>query len=308
MSEYDFDTPVALCVFNRPEPTRRVFDRVAEAEPPELYVVSDGPRPDVPEDESRVEEVHDIVTAVDWDCRLHTDFATSNLGVRERLSTGISWVFEQADEAIILEDDCLPHPDFFRFCERMLDLYRGDERVMDVTGTNPMTRWKDDRQDYHFSFHGLIWGWATWADAWDEYDPEMSLWGDPEIRERVRDVLADDAQYRYTERLYDEVYQGELDTWDYQWGLARQRNSGLSVVPSRNLVTNIGFESGTFHEDAEDDPRANLPTHGLDFPIERPPFVAPDRAYDRSYHDMRAPFWYDSGILTALRDVVTNLR
>jgi hypothetical protein len=246
------------------------------------------------------------VTSVDWECRLHTDFATSNLGVRERLSTGLSWVFEQADEAIILEDDCLPHPDFFRFCERMLDLYRGDERVMDVTGTNPQTRWKDDRQDYHFSFHGLIWGWATWADAWDEYDPEMSLWGDPEVRERVRDVLTDDAQYRYTKRLYDDVYRGELDTWDYQWGFARQRNSGLSVVPSRNLVTNIGFESGTFHEDAADDPRANLPTHGLDFPIKRNSFVAPDREYDRRYHDMRAPFWYDSGILTALRDRVAN--
>lgn len=307
MSKYNLDTPVALCVFNRPDTTRRVFDRVAEAEPPELYVVSDGPRPNVPDDESRVEEVRSIVTEVDWDCRLHTDFATSNFGVRERLSTGISWVFEQTDEAIILEDDCLPHADLFRFCERMLDLYRGDERVMDVTGTNTQKRWKDDCQDYHFSFHGLIWGWATWADAWNEYDPEMSLWGDPEVRERVHDVMADDAQYRYTERLYNEVYRGELGTWDYQWGFAKQRNSGLSVVPSRNLVTNIGFDSGTFHEDAEEDPRANLPTYGLEFPLKRNKFVAPDRKYDRRYHDMRAPFWYDSEILTFLRDIVTNL-
>jgi hypothetical protein len=302
MSEYNLETPVALCVFNRPQTTRRVFDRVAQAEPPELYVIADGPRSDVPGDERRVEEVRDIVTAVNWDCELQTNFAETNLGVKERFATGLSWVFEDVDEAIILEDDCLPHLDFFRFCERMLEMYRGDERVMDVTGTNAQKRWKDDRQDYHFSFHGLIWGWATWDDAWDEYDPEMSLWDNPELRERVRDVVADDAQYRYTKRLYDDVYRGELDTWDYQWGFARQRNSGLSVVPSRNLVTNIGFESGTFHEDAEGDPRANLPTHGLDFPIERNPFVAPDREYDRRYHDMRAPFWYNSEILTKLRD------
>lgn len=307
MTDYNLETPVAMCVFNRPETTRRVFDRVAEAEPSELYVIADGPRPDVSEDERGVEEVQNIVTAVDWDCELQTNFAETNLGVRERLASGISWVFDQVDEAIILEDDCLPHPDFFRFCERMLEMYRGDERVMDVTGTNAQKRWKDDRQDYHFSFHGLIWGWATWANAWAEYDPEMSVWGDAEVRERVRDVLADDAQYRYTERLYDRTFSGKLATWDYQWGFAKHRNSGLSVVPARNLVMNIGFESGTFHEKAGDDPRANLPTFEMDFPIERNQFVAPDREYDRRYHNIRAPFWYNSGFLTRLRDVAIRV-
>lgn len=304
MSEFDLTTPVAILVFNRPDTTRQVFERVAEAQPPALYVVGDGPRPDVPEDQERVETVREIVTAVDWDCELHTNFADSNLGVKKRISSGISWVFKHAEDAILLEDDCLPHPDFFRFCEQMLEMYRGDERVMDVTGTNAQERWKDDSQDYHFTNHGLIWGWATWADRWAEYDPEMSLWNDPEVRERVRDVLADDAQYRYTERLYDRTYAGDLDTWDYQWGFARQRNSGLSVVPSRNLVTNIGFDSGTFHEDAEDDPRARLPTFEMDFPIRRNPFVAPDRGYDRQYHQMRAPFWYESELLTRARDVL----
>lgn len=302
MSEYNLNTPVALCVFNRPQTTRQVFDRVAQVEPPELYVIADGPRPDVPEDKRRVEEVLDIVTSVSWDCELHTNFAETNLGVRERFATGLSWVFGNVDEAIILEDDCLPHLDFFKFCERMLEMYRGDERVMDVTGTNAQKRWKDSQQDYHFSFHGLIWGWATWADAWDKYDPEMSLWSDHGVRERVRDVLADDAQYRYMERLYEKTYTGRLETWDYQWGFARQRNSGLSVVPSRNLVKNIGFESGTFHDDSQDDPRANLPTFDMEFPIKRNTFVAPDREYDQRYHAMRAPFWYKSKLLTKLRD------
>jgi hypothetical protein len=304
---YDLTVPVALFVFNRPELTRRVFDRVAEAEPPTLFVVSDGPRSDVPEDETLVDEVHDVVTAVDWDCDLRTDFAETNMGVKERISSGISWVLSRTDEAIFLEDDCLPHPDFFRFCDRMLELYRGDERVMDVTGTNALERWKDDRQDYHFSYHGLIWGWATWADAWSEFDPEMSLWNDPEVRGRIRDVLADDTQFRYTERLYQKTYRGELDTWDYQWGFARQRNSGLSVVPSRNLVRNIGFESGTNHSDALDDPRANLSTFDVEFPIERNGFVAPDREYDRRYHAIRAPFWYRSELLTAVRDRIVDV-
>lgn len=307
MSEYELTTPVALFVFNRPELTRQVFKRVAEAKPATLYVIADGPREAVPEDREQVEKVRDIVTDPDWDCNLHTEFATTNMGVKERLSSGISWVLGQTDDAILLEDDCLPHHSFFRFCERMLDIYRGDERIMDISGTNPLVRWKDDHQDYHFSYNGLIWGWATWADAWEEYDPEMRLWADEEVRERVRDVIADDSQFRYAERVYQQTYDGEIETWDYQWGFARHRNAALSVVPSRNLVTNIGFGSGTFHEDTTDDPRADLPTHEMEFPIEENPFVGPDREYDRRYHDMRTPFWYDSAVLMAVRDRLSEL-
>jgi hypothetical protein len=308
MNDFEMQTAVALFVFNRPDTTRRVFERVAEAQPPVLFIVGDGPRSDVPEDEERVKEVREVVTDVDWECEVHTEFADSNLGVRERISSGISWVFEHVDEAILLEDDCLPHRDFFQFCQEMLEVYRSDERVMDITGTNAQERWKDDRQDYHFTYHGIIWGWATWADAWEKYDPEMSLWGDEEIRARVRDVFANDADFRYQKRLYDRTYTGELETWDYQWSFARQRNSGLSVVPSRNLVSNIGFGSGTFHEDTTDDPRADLSTFPMEFPVERNSFVAPDREYDRRYHDMRAPFWYDYELLTRLRDLYVQLR
>lgn len=308
MSKFDLTTPVALFVFNRPDTTHQVLDRIAEARPPTLYIVGDGPRSHIPEDEKRVERVREIVTDIDWECELHTEFADSNLGVRDRISSGISWVFENESEAIILEDDCLPHQDFFRFCQEMLDMYRNDERVMDITGTNAQERWKDYRQDYHFTYHGIIWGWATWADAWQEYDPDMSLWGDREIRDRVRDVFANDADFRYQKRLYDKTYAGELETWDYQWSFARQRNSGLSVAPSMNLVANIGFGSGTFHEDTTDDSRANLSTFSMEFPIERNSFVAPDREYDRLYHEMRAPFWYDYKFLTYLRDMYVRFR
>jgi hypothetical protein len=243
---------------------------------------------------------------VDWDCRVHRNYASENLGVFERIWTGIDWVFRNEQEAIILEDDCLPNPHFFRFCERMLDQYRGDERVMDVTGTNALEQWKPDIQDYHFSYHGIIWGWATWADAWEHYDPEMKLWNDPEIRKRVRDVMADDVQYRYTEREYDSTELGGRDTWDYQWSFARYRNSGLSVVPARNLVSNIGFGTGTFHSDSDGDPRANLPTFDINFPVRQNEFVAPDRTYDRKYRDLRVPFWYRNEMLTRLRDLLVE--
>lgn len=306
-SQITIDTPVAFFIFNRPEKTERVFEQIAAAEPPALYVVADGPRPDVADDPTLCKQTRKVVEDPDWDCQTHRNYADENLGVCERISTGIEWVFRHEREAILLEDDCLPHLHFFPFCEQMLEQYRGDERVMDVTGTNAISKWKDDRQDYHFSYHGIIWGWATWREAWDNYDPEMKLWDDSEVRGRIRDVLADDAQYRYTERVYNKTYTGELDTWDYQWGFARQRNSGLSVVPSRNLVTNIGFDTGTVHKNAEGDPRANLPLFGLDFPIEQNQFVAPDRGYDQRYHKLRAPFWYNCALLVSLRDYIIKL-
>lgn len=285
------DTPVALFVFNRPEKTASVLDRIADAEPPELYIVADGPRDEVPSDEQACVETRAVVDEVEWPCDVHRNYAEQNLGCFERIWTGIEWVFENASEAILLEDDCLPHPDFFPFCETMLERYRDDERVMDVGGTNPLETWKDDRQDYHFSHGGMLWGWATWADMWAKYDPEMKLWEDPEVRERVRDVIADEDQWRYAKRVYQRTYDGKIDTWDYQWGFTRHINSGLSVVPARNLVSNTGYGEGATHTTDEENSKANLPTQSLSFPIEPRQSVAVDRAYDRAYHELRRSIW-----------------
>jgi len=284
------DTPVAFFVFNRPEKTRRVFEWIAAAEPPDLYLVADGPRPDEPDDPDLCKRTREVVADPGWDCRIHRNYADENLGVFERIWTGIEWVFENEREAIILEDDCLPHPHFFPFCEQMLERYRGDERVMDVSGSNPLGTWKDDRQDYHFSYTGMLWGWATWRDAWAEYDPEMSLWADPEARERVRDVIADEDIWRYARRVYDRTY-SQKGTWDYQWGFARHVNSGLSVVPSRNLVSNIGYGGDSTHTDDEDSPKASVGTLGHSFPVTERETVAVDRAYDRRYHELRRSVW-----------------
>lgn len=289
-SQRTTETPVAFFMFNRPEKTERVFERIADAEPPELYVIADGPRSNVPEDEDLCEQTRAVVTGIDWDCRVHRNYADDNLGVFERVWTGIEWVFENEPEAIILEDDCLPHPDFFAFCDRMLEEYRGDERVMDIGGSNPLVTWKDGRQDYHFSYTGMLWGWATWQDAWGEYDPKMSLWADQEARERVQDVIADEDIWRYAKRVYNRTYR-QRGTWDYQWGFARHVNSGLSVVPSRNLVSNIGYGEDSTHTESQGSPKAAVDTLSYSFPVKQRQTVAVDREYDRRYHELRRSVW-----------------
>lgn len=301
------DVPVAFLIFNRPKKTKQVLERISEAEPPELYIVADGPRDSVPGDQERCTRTREVVQNIGWECEVHRNYADENLGCFERIWTGIEWVFNSADKAIILEDDCLPHPDFFRFCETMLSRFENDERVMDIAGSNPLETWKPEQQDYHFSYTGMLWGWATWADQWDKYDPEMSLWADEEARQRVRDVISDQDIWRYAKRVYDQTYRGEKDTWDYQWGFTRHINSGLSVIPSKNLVKNIGYGEDSTHTDDENNPKANVPVYSLSFPVRKRSTIAVDREYDRAYHELRRSVWDTYLPLRLIRDVYNGI-
>lgn len=271
-----------LLVFNRPALTARVFERVRAARPRRLLVVADGPRAGRGEDVESVAQVRRIVTQVDWQCELLTDFAKENLGCRRRVSSGLDWAFDGCDEAIVLEDDCLPDPSFFRFCDELLARYRDDERVMMISGLNPVAPWRADQQSYHFSYCGAIWGWASWARAWQHYDVEMRAWDDPAARDRVRDVFADPLLYEPRIAAYDRVRRGEVDTWDMQWSFARIVQSGLSVVPAVNLIRNIGVGGGATHTLGAH-PMADLPTTAMNWPLRHPAYVAVDREYDRAF-------------------------
>lgn len=276
------DTPVVLTIFNRPDLTELVFQAIARARPRRLFVLADGPRS--PEEAELCARTRAVIDKVDWDCDVKLDVSEVNLGCRRRCASGFDWVFSQVDAAIILEDDCVPDPTFFRFCEEMLQYYRDDTRVMMVTGSNYLTTWKADRQDYHFSNFGSTWGWASWSRAWKYYDGLMKAWGDEEMKARIRDVLADDECYALQARRFDRIYAdpGDRQSWDLPWSFTRLMHSGLTVVPAVNLISNRGFRpDGTsltwIH------PNANLPTAPMSFPIRFHDSVAVDRAYDRRH-------------------------
>ena len=186
----------------------------------------------------------------------------------------------QYDRVIILEDDCLPHPSFFRFCEELLEKYRDDKRVMSITGTNLLGEWKSNIQSYHFSIYFNCWGWATWKRAWDYYDVDMKLWLEPEIQNRVKDVIANDRQYLNRKKSLDSTYLGENNSWAYQFFFMCLMHSGLCVTPSLNLVSNIGFTEEGTHTKISNDKRANLPVHLMTFPLREPLGIAVDRKHD----------------------------
>jgi len=275
--------PIAFLIFNRPDTTERVFREIAKARPSKLLVVADGPRPDKAGEAERCASARAVIERVDWDCEVLKNYSEDNLGCRKRVSSGLDWVFSTVEEAIVLEDDCLPSPSFFPFCEELLERYRHDGRVMQICGANFLKGWRRNEYSYYFSNYGPIWGWASWRRAWKFYDVEMKLW--PELKEKkvLEDFCVNSEEVESRQGIYDKVFSGEIDTWDYQWGFAKLINSGLSITPNANLISNIGFGAGATHTASEDNPFAALAAHGLDFPLKHPPAVVRDRASDMKY-------------------------
>jgi hypothetical protein len=244
--------PIILIVFNRPELTRRVFERVRLAQPRELFVVADGPRPGHPADASKCSLVREIVAQVDWDCTVHRDYADTNMGCGRRVSSGITNGLSQLGEAIILEDDCVPDMSFFRFCDELLESYRNDERVMSISGTNYQGGIWRGSGSYYFSKYPQCWGWATWRSAWESFDLRMQDWPEFRSSRSFHEVCREDEERTMWSGIFDRVVAGEIDTWDIQWMHCCWKNGGLTVIPNQNLVENVGFGSDATHTMAND--------------------------------------------------------
>jgi hypothetical protein len=282
---YSCKAAVAFLIFNRPETTKRVFAEIAKAKPRKLFVVADGPRRNQPGEDERCEATRKVLSKIDWECELLADYADTNMGCRDRISSGIDWVFSEVEEAIFLEDDCLPHPTFFRFCDELLEKYRNDERIMAISGDNFQFGKKTTDYSYYFSRFTHIWGWASWRRAWSHYDVNMSRW--PAVREGrwLADLLENRRETKYWTEVFDLVHQRKIGTWDYQWLFACWLQSALCVLPNVNLVSNIGFGADATHT-AGAGKVADLPTEEIVFPLKHPPTMIRDCTADEKTADI----------------------
>lgn len=240
-------TAALFLVFNRPEQTAAAFQAVRSARPPRLYVAADGPRPAKAGEVLACEEVRRIATQVDWPCTVSTLFRDRNLGCKRAVSEAITWFFAHEERGIVLEDDCVPHPDFFPFCEALLDRYADDERVLAITGNNFQQGRRRGEASYYFSRYFHCWGWASWRRAWQLYQRDMPFWEQWRGSPAWLDALPDPLERSYWTEVLDRVYQQEIDTWDYQWTASIWFNGGLVATPNANLVDNIGFGGGGTH-------------------------------------------------------------
>jgi len=285
-------TPVIFLVFNRPELTRQVLCRIRDAKPEKLIVVADGPRANRPDDRGKCNSVRSLFdTLVDWPCELVRDFSNDNLGCGRRVASGITNAFKHVEEAIIIEDDCLPDHTFFRFCEEMLERYRDEHQVAQIAGCSFQERIPFDGPSYFFSRYPHCWGWATWRRAWRMYDHEMAAWREGAAKGWLRHIVDDRAECKWWAFNFDATAAGHIDTWDFRWTLAVWRNQLLTVVPYRNLISNIGFgPDGTHTRDAS--PLAARSLKPMQFPLVHPSSLDRDIIADK--HTSRTLFRFPS--------------
>jgi hypothetical protein len=282
-----FDTPIVLFIFNRPDTTAQVVEALRAVRPERLFVVADGPRPSTASDRLNCAAAFAVLDRIDWKCEIIRNIAEVNLGSGMRVSSGIEWVYNQVDEAIFLEDDCLPDPTFFWYCRELLARYRHDDRVMMISGTNSLGSWCPERQSYHFSLYGSHWGWASWKRTWKYYDFEMKGWSQEGKASRLLEIIGDPEAVTYHLYMCDLITRGKLDAWDVQWTSAQLLRKGLAIVPAVNLVSNIGFGQDATHTRLSTALGASRKRFAMPFPLKAPVSISADPEYDRKYMDWR---------------------
>lgn len=278
-------TPVVLIIFRRPDKTLQLLEKIRQVKPSKLFVICDAPRPEKPDEYEKCEKSRSIIDTVDWDCEVIKNYAETNLGSFRRIPSGLDWVFKQVEEAIILEDDCLPDVTFFQFCEELLEYYKNDQRIMAISGDNFQLGKQRTQDSYYFSRYTHSWGWATWKRAWKHFDMEMNAW--PEVRDKqlLRSILDNDRDVKYWTSILQDTYDSKIQAWDYRWTFTTWLQNGLTILPNVNLISNIGFGEGATHTVSTKNPFINLPTQSMSFPLQHPSFVIRDSVADKFTQD-----------------------
>lgn len=272
---YDTNIPVLFMVFNRPETTRRVFDAISKAKPQRLYIAADGPRDE--QEEKKCDETRAICNAINWECSVQKLFRNNNLGCKRAVSEAITWFFQHEESGIVLEDDCLPADSFFGFCSSLLKRYMHDDRIAHIGGVNFQKGMKRGEASYYFSRLTHVWGWAGWRRVWQHYNAAIPSFPAFEQQGMINNIAGHKPFANNWLHSFRNVYEGITDTWDYQYAYLNLINNGLSIVPNKNLVSNIGVGQASTHTAAH--PFQNMPLEEMD-ELTHPKFFVADTEAD----------------------------
>jgi hypothetical protein len=272
--------PVLLLAWRRPSLTKQVIDAIRVASPSQMFVACDGANAHRPDEAELVASTRATIDhEIDWQCTVERLYSESNQGCRRSVSRAISWFFDHVAEGIILEDDCVVHPDFFPYCAEMLERYREDHRVWCISGDNSAGIRLTGSWSYGFIRTTLIWGWATWRRAWKNYDDELLAWRNVRSTPLLNSILTDPLERKKLTRIFDSLLDlNEIDSWGYRWNCSALLQSGLCAVPTVNLVTNVGFSDSATHTKGVV-PRSFAPRQSI-LPLKHPPIVHVDRFAD----------------------------
>jgi len=298
-------TAILFLIFNRLDTTKQVFEAIRQAKPLRLYIAADGHRPDRPGEYDKTREVRNhVLNNIDWSCEVKTLFRDTNMGCGVAVSNAIDWFFEFEETGIIFEDDVLPDASFFPFCEELLERYKNASRVMVISGNYFAGEKHQPATSYYFSKYPHMWGWATWRRAWKCNDRQMIEWPKLKPTNFLR-LLADGNKYfiHYWSKTFDMVHAGRSDIWDYNFTFACWANHGLSIMPGKNLVKNIGFGTYGTHTLDNDYWIARIPLERLEFPLIHPGRIERNVAADK-WSDR---YVFGLTLISSLKVRLTNL-
>lgn len=278
-----FETPILLITFNRPNHTRQVWDAIKKQRPKYIYVFQDGAR----ESNETVKEKCAAVRAIfdeplDWDCELKTYYSEVNMGCGPGPAAAITWFFENVEQGIIFEDDCLPADSLFKFYEELLIEYKNTPKISLITANNLKLKWKSNNKSYIFSTVGAatMGSWASWSRAWRFFDYNLNEWEKSDIKVKIKSKLKHNEYFNYYSKIFDlHCNSTQNNAWDYQWFFARTLNETISIVSTVNQISNIGFGVESTHTPNPDDRIANLPITNIKLPLKHSA-IKIDKLYD----------------------------
>jgi hypothetical protein len=277
--------PVIYIFFNRPDVMARSLAAIRAARPSRLHLIADGPRTNKPGEAERCAEARALVEkTIDWPCEVTRDFSPTNLGCGRRLSSGLTTAFELLVEAVVIEDDIVPHPDFFAFCAVHLERHRDDAHVHTLCGFNPLNKYQPRRGPAVASLHNSIWGWASWQRSWKDYRFDMAEWNDPAVKQTVRATINDDLLFGFYRQGFDDTASGQLDSWDFQWSYAMMKHRRVALTSTVNFIENIGFHGAATHTHHEPGWFRGLRTGPAVSAPQQHSLTTPDRRHDHLHN------------------------
>lgn len=281
------DIPVLFLPFARPHYARLVFDSIKKAKPKKLYFYSDKAREGYDEELMNNNIIRNYISEVDWDCNLKTWFRDENVGVYDSILNAIDWFFDNEEQGIILEEDCMPSLSFFDFCRQLLEKYKYDKRIWYIGGNNLIQDYYNGGFDYYFTPFAYQWGWATWADRWKKVNrtgfntmiiKEYSLYDQ---------IYANsDAAKNAYEWLQKRSGKDQLflpRSWDYLFNMTMRCNGGFGIAPKNNLVSNIGIKGVNSQVENKTYHNKSIPLSTEYKITNEPPFVVSDFKYNQVF-------------------------
>ncbi len=284
-----FSIPVLLIVFNRVDTLKRVVDVLRDIRVERLYVSADGPRTNVESDAARTKSVRDFIDKnIDWKCEVYTKYSETNQGCKRACTSAFNWFFENEEKGIIIEDDCLPDRSFFPYCEELLNYYKDDQRIGMISGYNGCPDYPCD-YSYHFTTGGSIWGWATWRRVAAGFDPQNSILKNPKIKDFLLNATTDKNETEHIFAGVNRILDGQDNGWDFSWSALLKINSQLGIVPSVNMIRNIGINADSTHPMDENSHLFKIEVKPFSFPVKHPPCIVADRVLSMKMGAMHYP-------------------